>query len=125
MRDSDRMHDRYVIVEQPSEGSGIGPFLLGLALGAGAALLFAPRTGEETRRMLGDRARDAGTKARQAFDDMSATVQDQFGAIRERVEETVGDASEVVRRRRRQVFSIACCMRSLSRRSASNGPPSA
>jgi len=104
MRDDDRMNDRYILVEQPSDsGAGIGTFLLGLALGAGAALLLAPRSGEETRRMIGDRARDAGTKARQAIDDMTATVQDQFGAMRERVEETVGGATSAVRRRRRQV----------------------
>ena len=47
----------YVIVEKRE--AGIGPFLLGLALGAGAALLFAPQTGEETRRGIARRARRA------------------------------------------------------------------
>src|SRR5688500_19424263 len=45
----------YVVIEK-SEGS-TGSFLLGLALGAGLALLFAPRSGEETRRELNRGAR--------------------------------------------------------------------
>jgi len=40
--------DRYVVIENHS--AGVGPFLVGLAVGAGIALLFAPRSGEATRR---------------------------------------------------------------------------
>ena len=51
----------YVIVEQ--QESGIGPFLLGIALGAGVALLFAPQSGQEVRSGLGRSARRAQTAA--------------------------------------------------------------
>lgn len=44
--------------------SGVGAFLLGLGLGAAAALLLAPRSGEDTRRQLSRRATDAGDSAR-------------------------------------------------------------
>src|SRR4029078_5987754 len=46
----------YVVIERRSEG-GVGAFLLGIALGAGVALLLAPRSGEETRRDIKRRAR--------------------------------------------------------------------
>lgn len=34
-------------------GSGVGPFLLGIGLGAALGLLFAPEAGDITRRRLG------------------------------------------------------------------------
>src|SRR5690349_16698261 len=46
--------DRYVVIENHS--AGVGPFLVGLAVGAGIALLFAPRSGEATRRDIKRRA---------------------------------------------------------------------
>ena len=45
----------YVIVERRE--IGVGPFLIGIALGAGVALLLAPQSGEETRRGIARRAR--------------------------------------------------------------------
>jgi len=41
-------------------------FLLGAATGATCALLFAPASGSETRRYLGERARDARTRGSDA-----------------------------------------------------------
>ena len=40
------------------EGSGFGPFLLGIAVGAVVGFLFAPDTGDDTRRKLGKRLRN-------------------------------------------------------------------
>lgn len=39
-----------------NKGSGIGGFLLGGVIGAGLGLLFAPRSGRETREFIADRA---------------------------------------------------------------------
>ena len=41
-------------------------FVVGAATGAAVALLMAPTAGEETRRMLGDRAREARERAEEA-----------------------------------------------------------
>ena len=38
-------------------GAAAAGLVFGLALGAGLAILFAPRAGEETRELLGERAR--------------------------------------------------------------------
>jgi len=38
-------------------------FLLGAFVGAGVALLLAPQTGTETRRQLGEKARELGDEA--------------------------------------------------------------
>ncbi|MCL5410783.1 MAG: YtxH domain-containing protein [Patescibacteria group bacterium] len=52
-----------------SDGSSNGKFVIGAALGAlagiAAGILFAPRSGKETRKMVGDKAKEykkEGTK---------------------------------------------------------------
>ena len=49
--------------KQTDTGNGLLMFLLGAATGAACALLFAPAAGTDTRRYLGDRARDAQSGA--------------------------------------------------------------
>jgi gas vesicle protein len=51
------------IEKQTDSGNALLMFLLGAATGATCALLFAPASGTETRRYLGERARDARTNA--------------------------------------------------------------
>lgn len=51
-------------------GAAAAGLLFGLALGAGLAILFAPRTGEETRELLGERARMLRGRAGDRFEDM-------------------------------------------------------
>lgn len=43
-------------------------FAAGAVAGAALALLFAPASGEETRRSLGERARELRDKAREQYD---------------------------------------------------------
>jgi gas vesicle protein len=44
----------------------VAAFLLGAITGAAVALLMAPASGEETRRMIGDRAREGRDRASEA-----------------------------------------------------------
>jgi gas vesicle protein len=47
-------------------GSVVAAFLLGAVAGAAVALLLAPTTGEEMRRMISERAREGREKAAEA-----------------------------------------------------------
>lgn len=47
-------------------GTVVIAFVLGAVTGAAVALLMAPTTGEETRRMLAERARDGRERASEA-----------------------------------------------------------
>lgn len=49
-----------------SVGAVLLAFVLGAVAGAAVALLYAPQTGEETRRLLGERAREGRERAAQA-----------------------------------------------------------
>lgn len=48
--------------------------MLGAAMGAGVALLLAPQAGDETRRLLGRRARRLGDRMADRMDDLREDV---------------------------------------------------
>ena len=57
--------DQIIIVEE-SDSSGLSAFLLGAAIGAGLALVFAPQSGADTRQSIKRSARRAGDATRRA-----------------------------------------------------------
>ncbi|MEA2761235.1 MAG: hypothetical protein QOD47_519 [Gemmatimonadaceae bacterium] len=105
----------YVIVERSDAGSGIGPLLLGLALGAGVALLFAPQSGEETRRAVARRARRAQDAAQGFVEDVSGTVAEKFNQVRSSVEERIDATFEAVDAKKRQVSNAVEAGRAAAR----------
>ena len=48
-----------------SKKGGLGKFIAGAALGAGLGLLFAPKSGKETRRIIKEKASDLLAKAKE------------------------------------------------------------
>jgi gas vesicle protein len=94
--------ERYVIVEQ-HESAGVGPFLLGLAIGAGVALLFAPKSGAVTRRDIRRRAHRVKRAAEQAVTDARETVVNTYEDAKRRVEEQIDGARQAVDLKKRQV----------------------
>jgi gas vesicle protein len=92
----------YVVIERHSEG-GVGAFLLGIALGAGVALLLAPRSGLETRRDIKRRARRVRRAAENVANDVTGTVVDTFQEARRRVEDQIDSALHVVDVKREQM----------------------
>jgi len=91
----------YVIIEKHS--GSVGSLMLGVAIGAGLALLFAPQSGPETRRGITRQARLARTRASQLADEVSATVSDTLTQARVQVEDRIGAARQAVDMRRQQV----------------------
>ena len=105
----------YVIVERGDAGAGIGPLLLGLALGASVALLLAPQSGEETRRAVARRARRAQEAAQGFVEDVSGTVADKFNQVRASVEERIDATFEAVDAKKRQVSNAVQAGRAAAR----------
>jgi gas vesicle protein len=57
-------------------------FLFGLGLGIGLGVLFAPRSGEETRNSLADRANNLKTSARETYEQNRQRVHRGVESIR-------------------------------------------
>ena len=95
------LREPYVIVERNEPG--VGSFLIGLALGAGVALLLAPQSGEETRRALARRAQRAQDAAKDFVEDVSGTVADKFQEVRATVEERIEATLDAVDDKKRRV----------------------
>jgi gas vesicle protein len=95
----------YIVIERRS--GGVTPFLWGALLGAGAALLLAPRSGAETQEELREQARrlrmSAEDRVNEARDSVVGVVertrdrvQDRIDAVREAVETGTQQAREAV-----------------------------
>ncbi len=73
------------------ERSGFGYFLLGLGLGVAAGVLWAPRSGEETRQLLAD-------KAGEGTDYLKARTEEGKQYVRQRSDELKESASDLYER---------------------------
>lgn len=91
----------YVVIERHE--TSVGSFLFGLAVGAGIALLFAPRTGEEMRRRMGSQARRVSRRAQQVANEVGDTVTDSFQQARDEVETRIDRARQALELKRQQV----------------------
>jgi len=71
------------------QGSGFSYLLVGLALGAIVAVLFAPCSGEETRELIAEKAQDGMLYAKDTIEDlkdrMNANVEEARGRVNEAV----------------------------------------
>ena len=101
MRRVDYDDEPAVIIERNS--GGVGSFLLGVAIGAAAALLLAPQSGAATRRDIRRGARRARRAARDIAGDISTRVNDTFEQARDRVEQGIDTARQAIDLKKRQV----------------------
>ena len=85
-------HGEYQPADRNLTGVAVAFFLVGAAVGAGIALLVAPQSGKQTRRML-----------RRQYEDASETIAEKAGTIRERGSEIVEEAKERVAEVREKV----------------------
>jgi gas vesicle protein len=91
----------FVVIERSEPG--VGTFVTGLLIGAGLALLFAPRTGVETRRELQRRARRVGDLAQDLVSEVTGSVSQTIKTARDKVEDRIDSTRQAVELKRRQV----------------------
>lgn len=91
----------FVVIEKQS--GGVGSFLFGAMIGAGIALLFAPRSGAETRLEIERRARRVRDRAEDLVEEATDRVGDSYQSARERVEERLEAARSAIDLKRHQV----------------------
>jgi gas vesicle protein len=101
MRRLDYDDEPAVIIERHS--GGVGSFLLGVTIGAVAALLLAPQSGEATRRDLRRGARRARRAAQDMAGDLGTKVSGTFEQARDRVEQGIDNARQAIDLKKKQV----------------------
>ena len=93
MRDHDDVP--YIVIERGG-GSQTGTFIMGALLGAGLALLFAPKSGEETQAELKERARQLRDTAEERVREAQKQLEERLDQARLGVAEGVGSVKEAV-----------------------------
>jgi gas vesicle protein len=83
---------------EQDEGVGLLPLLAGLALGALVSILLAPRSGEETRELIVESARDGKDVVLEAVEDFT----EQIGAVVNNARTKFANALELGRETYRQ-----------------------
>ena len=88
--------------------NGLSSFLLGLGVGVGIGMLFAPKSGEETRKIIKDKAgegtdyvKQRGTEMKQTATEWVEKGKDALG----RQKETISDAVEAGKQAYRDALS--------------------
>ena len=93
------------------QGNANRDFLIGLmtgsAIGAGLAILFAPRLGSELRQRVTDSATDLGNAASRRYQDVTTRVADVVDAVAARGQAVRDDVADAVGRGAREVERLA------------------
>jgi len=92
----DRDAESPVVIVEKSEG-GLGAFFWGALLGAGVALLFAPQSGEETRRLIKNRGRRLWAAAEEKAAELQDLVTSSIDSAKSRVEDVIDDRRQQAR----------------------------
>ena len=93
MRDHDEAP--YFVIEREG-GGGIGSFVLGALVGAGLALLFAPKSGEETQEEIKTRAIKLKDVAQERVREAQTNLEGRLSTAREHLQTRVEHVREAV-----------------------------
>jgi gas vesicle protein len=88
--------------------NGLSSFLLGLGVGVGIGMLFAPKSGEETRQMLKDKANEGSDYLKQRSSEFKQTASewvDKGKDAMNRQREHLSDAMEAGRQAYRETIN--------------------
>lgn len=96
-----------VTVIETDSGATVKWFIIGALLGAGAGLLFAPQSGERTRRDLSRRAKRLRDEAEDRLEEFGDEIQTRGRKIKGAVEDWADDVKEEVRDGKRAIVRTA------------------
>jgi len=78
-------------MSKQQDDSGVVWFVAGVAIGATVALLFAPQSGEETRRMIGTKSRES----RERLAEQGRALMDRGRDLYDRGREIADEAADL------------------------------
>jgi gas vesicle protein len=95
--------DDQIIIVDEGDSSGLSTFLLGAAIGAGLALIFAPQTGAETRKSIQRGAQKASEATKRAGVKVGEKVTDALSQAKADLESRIDSARATLDLKRTQV----------------------
>jgi gas vesicle protein len=92
-----RNHDDgpHIVIERDN-GGGVGAFILGALVGAGIALLLAPKAGVETQEDLKRQARKLRSAAEDRVREAQRQIEERLGEVREGVQTRIDSVKDAV-----------------------------
>jgi gas vesicle protein len=103
-------------------GSKISFFLVGLGIGAAVGVLFAPRSGDETRDLIAKRASDGKEFLSSKADDGREFASRKARELRERADELIERGKDVAARKKESISAAVDAGREAYLREASARP---
>ena len=82
-------------------------FLLGTATGFILGILFAPASGEETRKKIGDTAVKTGEKAKDSYDKIAKEAEKGIKVVKEKTHEGIDAIKEFVEKKKKEIATKA------------------
>jgi gas vesicle protein len=92
----DRRDDRDLL-------GAVGLLTIGVLIGAGVALLLAPKTGEETRELLREKGSDLARRAQDRGSGLARRAQESLEEAQTKAQELLGRSKEVVEEKSAQL----------------------
>lgn len=96
-----------VTVIETDTGASAKWFLVGALVGAGLGLLFAPQSGERTRKDIAKRAKRLRHDAEEKLEELGDQIEDRGRRIKGAVEDWADDVAEEVREGKRAITRTA------------------
>jgi gas vesicle protein len=105
------------------QNSGISYFIVGMGVGVAVGLLMAPRSGEETRRILRTKADEGADFLRTKADEGKEFVRRRGTELRESASDLIDRSKEAIARQKEQLAMAVEAGKQAYRESVDDGSP--
>jgi gas vesicle protein len=105
------------------QNSGISYFIVGLGVGVAVGLLMAPRSGEETRRILRTKADEGADFLRTKADEGKEFVRRRGTELRESASDLIDRSKDAIARQKEQLAMAVEAGKQAYRESVDDGSP--
>ena len=104
------------------QSNGLGYFIVGIGVGVAVGMLLAPRSGEETRRILREKADEGKDYVRARADEGKEYVRRRSVDLRESAGEAIDKSKDVINRQKDQLNAALEAGKQAYREAVSEGP---
>ena len=105
------------------QNNGVAYFVVGLGIGVAVGLLMAPRSGEETRRLIRTKADEGSDFLRTKADEGKEFVRRRGTELRDSASDLIDRGKEAIARQKEQLATAGDAFKQAYRESVGGGSP--